>query len=434
MTNRSPAETARRIAFYIYVPAATAWIIGTDVAVALTRGSTSLLWLNMAKGAGFAIVTGALLYLLIRRELDRREAQERDHRTLTENVPDLVFRLRVRPDLRFEYVSPSSVDIAGYTPEEYYEDPAGIFAAVHPDDRGMLDALLIDVDSDLEETELRWLHKDGRVVWTDTRVRKERDADGRVVFLSGILRDVTAQRETERVRSLLAKALKAAGESVLITDRDGTIEYVNRAFTEITGYDPEDAIGATPRILQSGEQDESFYANLWSTILSGRTFRGVLSNRRADGRVYDQATSITPVRGVDGKIEHFIAVARDITVQRALEKRLRFTEKMDAVGQLAAGVAHDFRNLLNVILVNAELLKAGSRRDAIADDGGLKTGPRDEVDEILNATRRGADLAARLLRLASQHDPDLRTVDLAALIRDMDGMVRAIVSDSVAVE
>ncbi len=235
----------------------------------------------------------------------------------------------------------------------------------------------------------------------DIRVRKERDTEGRVAVLSGILRDVTAQRETERVRSLLAKALETAGESVLITDRDGTIEYVNRAFTEITGYDPEDAIGATPRILRSGEQDETFYANLWSTIVSGRTFRGVLSNRRADGRIYEQATSITPVRGADGKIEHFIAVARDITVQRALEKRLRFTEKMDAVGQLAAGVAHDFRNLLNV---------------------------------ILNATRRGADMAARLLRLASQHDPDLRTTDLAAMIRGMDGLFRAIVPDSVRLE
>lgn len=67
----------------------------------------------MAKGAGFAVVTGVLLYVLVRRELDRRETRERDHRTLTENVPDLVFRLQVRPDLRFEYVSPSSVDVAG---------------------------------------------------------------------------------------------------------------------------------------------------------------------------------------------------------------------------------------------------------------------------------------------------------------------------------
>ena len=99
MRHRSPAESARRIAFYIYVPAATAWIVGTDLALALSRGVTSLLLLNMAKGAGFAIVTGALLYLLIRRELERREAQERNHRTLTENVPDLVFRLRVRPGL-----------------------------------------------------------------------------------------------------------------------------------------------------------------------------------------------------------------------------------------------------------------------------------------------------------------------------------------------
>ncbi|MEX2467549.1 MAG: PAS domain-containing protein, partial [Gemmatimonadota bacterium] len=303
-TLRSPTEIARLIAFYIYVPVAAAWILGTDLVAAVWYGEFDLLWLNMLKGAGFAVVTGLALYWGIRRVLTNRESRERDLRTLTENVPDLIFRLRVRPELEFEYVSPASVDIAGYTPEEHYEDAAGVLSAVHPEDTERMESVLTDVEPGLEAAEIRWRHKDGRIVWTDIRFRKERGPDGEVIRLSGVLRDVTAQRESERLRDLLAKALEAAGESVLITDPDGTIEYVNRAFTEITGFDPEEAIGQTPRILRSGEQDESFYAHLWSTIASGRTFRGVFRNRRADGRLYEQATSITPVRGSDGKIEH----------------------------------------------------------------------------------------------------------------------------------
>lgn len=431
MTSHAPRETARRIALYLYTPLAAVWILGTDVLVALVGGSTDLLWLNMLKGAAFAVATGLALYLIISRALERRELLDRDHRTLTENVPDLIFRLRVRPDVRFEYVSPASVDIGGYMPHEYYENPEAVLATVHPDDRDKLTALLSTMDSELEETELRWRHKDGRIVWTDIRVRKQRDESGRVVHISGVLRDVTRQRESERVRVLLAEALEAAGEAVIITGRDGTIAYVNRAFTEITGYDREDAIGETPRILRSGEQDASFYANLWSTIASGRIFRGVLLNRRADGRLYEQETSITPVRGADGTIEHYIAVARDITVQRALEKRLRFTEKMDAVGQLAAGVAHDFRNLLNVIVVNAELLSdsgdAGERSPAPG------TGA-EEVEEILAAARRGADLVGRLLHVARQPKVELRSTDLVPMIRDMQGMLRATVPDSVSLE
>ncbi|MEX2467548.1 MAG: ATP-binding protein, partial [Gemmatimonadota bacterium] len=146
-----------------------------------------------------------------------------------------------------------------------------------------------------------------------------------------------------------------------------------------------------------------------------------------------QATSITPVRGSDGKIEHYIAVARDITVQRALERRLRFTEKMDAVGQLAAGVAHDFRNLLNVILVNAELLESESNARARGASRKPSTGGN-EVFEILSATRRGADLVGRLLRVARQPQVNLRSTDLVALLRDMQAMFRAMAGDSIALE
>lgn len=424
MTQRSPERTARRIALFLYAPVAVAWILTTDLLVALWSGGVDgEALLGMVKGAAFVLVTSVLLYVLIRRELASREKDDRDLRTLAENVPDMIFRLRIRPEPRFEYVSPSSVDIGGYTPQEYYDDAAGVLGTVHPEDRERLQQLLTDVDSETEEAELRWLHKDGHAFWGDIRVTKERDEAGHVVRISGVLRDVTRHRESERFRTLLSSALEVAGESVMITDRNGKIEYVNRAFTEITGYLPDDVIGRDPSILKSGEQDAAFYAQMWSTITSGRTFRGVLVNRRIDGRLFEQATSITPVRGEQGPIEHFIAVARDITVQRALERRLRFTEKMDAVGQLAAGVAHDFRNLLNVVLVNAELLR---------DDDGLAG--RGELDEILTATKRGADLVGRLLRVARQPEVNLRRSDLGALVGEMHGMLRAMLLDSIDLE
>lgn len=424
MTQRSPEQTARRIALYLYAPVAVGWILVTDLVVgSVSVGVEEATLLNMAKGAAFVLVTSVLLYVLIRRELASRQEDDRDLRTMAENVPDMIFRLQIRPETRFEYVSPSSVDISGYTPQDYYGDAAGVLDTVHPDDRERLHQLLTDVDSEMEEAELRWVHKDGHTFWGDIRVKKERDASGHVVRISGILRDVSRQRESERFRRLLSSALEVAGESVMITDRGGTIEYVNRAFTEMTGYLPEDVIGNDPSILKSGEQDAAFYAQMWSTITSGRTFRGVLVNRRVDGRLFEQATTITPVRGEEGAIEHFIAVARDITVQRALERRLRFTEKMDAVGQLAAGVAHDFRNLLNVVLVNGELL----RDDDVVDGRG-------EVEEILTAAKRGADLVGRLLQVARQPEVNLRRSDLAVLVDEMRGMLSAMLLDSVELE
>jgi len=420
LSQASPARTARRIAFFTYVPVAALWIFGTDLVLAALNGSIDrLLLANMFKGGLFTLVTGTVLYLVIRRELTRREALHEDHRTLTENVPDLVFRLRIRPDFAFEYVSPSCVDVAGFVPEEYYGNPMEVLASIHPEDRARFEGLLSDIDAPVERAELRWVHKNGRVVCTDIRVRKERDDSGAVVRVSGVVRDITERAETERRRALLATALEAAGEAVMVTDRNGTIQYVNRAFTEMTGYLPEDAIGRTPNILKSGDQGEAFYRNLWGTVLSGRRFRGVLVNRRSDGLPYEQATSITPVRSPDGQIEQFIAVGRDITIQRALERRMRFTEKMDAVGQLAAGVAHDFRNLLNVILVNAELIRT-PRGETLP-----------EVDEIVAAAGRGADLVGRLLKVAREQEVKPRRTDLAQLVRDMRGMFRPMLVETI---
>ena len=430
MNQETPERIARRIAFYLYTPIATAWIVASDVWVSLSYGGgfDAMLVRNNLKGAAFAVVTGGLLYLFIRRELIRAQARERDHRTLTEHVPDLIFRFRVHPVRRFEFVSPSSFEMMGYRPEDYYRDPDCLLAAVHPDDRERLDALFRDDVEPPEAVRIRWHRRDGRVVWSEMRVRREVASDGRVHRISGVLRDISAERASDQLRALMAKALESAGEAVMITDRQGTIQYVNRAFTEITGYLPEDVLGGDPSILRGPERDDSFFSQLWGTIASGRTFRGVLVNRRADGRLYEQSTWITPVRGEDGAVEHFIAVARDITVERALQRRLRFTEKMDAVGQLAAGVAHDFRNLLSVILVNAELLQseeaAGRRPGRTAR----------EVDEILRAARRGSSLVGGLLRMGKQPEIQLRVTDLGVLLRNMRGMLRAMLPESVDLE
>lgn len=118
----------------------------------------------------------------------------------------------------------------------------------------------------------------------------------------------------------LAQAVDQVADSVVITDREGKIEYVNPAFSRMTGYSPEDAIEATPRLVRSGKQDRQFYQNLWSTIRSGRTWRGDLINRRKNGSLYTEEMVITPVRDDSGVITNFIAIKQDITDRRAAEE------------------------------------------------------------------------------------------------------------------
>ena len=154
----------------------------------------------------------------------------------------------------------------------------------------------------------------------------------------------SAERQrVEAERAHLARAIEQAAEAVVITGVDAKIRYVNPAFTRITGYSPEEAIGQSPRILKSGRQDPAFYKDLWSTILAGGTWHGELINRRRNGGLYREEMTITPVRNAGGAVVSYIAIKQDVTERRAAEDAQRFLASIvessdDAIiGQTADG-------------------------------------------------------------------------------------------------
>ena len=122
----------------------------------------------------------------------------------------------------------------------------------------------------------------------------------------------------------LVAAVEQTADGIVITDTDGKIQYVNPAFTAMTGYTSEEAVGQYPRILKSGLEPAEFYAELWSTIRSGRVWHGELINRRKDGTFYHEEMRITPVRDSTGEIVSYIAIKHDVTERRAAEEAQRF--------------------------------------------------------------------------------------------------------------
>ena len=138
--------------------------------------------------------------------------------------------------------------------------------------------------------------------------------------------------------SLLGAAMAQIGEAVVITDAAATIQYVNPAFTRITGYSADEVIGQNARFLKPDRQAPAYYQDLWKTILSGRVWRGELINRRKDGTLYTAEMSITPVRDPGGVITHFIAIQQDVTDRRATEAALLSSKKSLAEMQQIAPV------------------------------------------------------------------------------------------------
>lgn len=152
-------------------------------------------------------------------------------------------------------------------------------------------------------------------------------------FADQVALSIRDAEELERLE-LRTAALEATANAVVITDREGRVEWVNRAFTELTGFAAEDLAGETPRVLKSGIQSEFFYERMWETILAGNVWRGELYNRRKDGTVYVEEQTITPVRSADGGIRHFVAVKQDVTQRRRTEERIRYLALHDPLTDL----------------------------------------------------------------------------------------------------
>ena len=165
-----------------------------------------------------------------------------------------------------------------------------------------------------------------------------KDHLGRLSFaVSGAL-ELKRRREAQAIAEmqlrLQGQALEAAVNGILITDLDGTIEWVNPAFTAMTGYSREELIGRNPRILKSGNHREAFYRDMWTTIRAGNPWRGELYNRRKDGALYLEELTITPVKGSDGAVSHFVGIKQDISLRRRQEEEIRDLEVRDPLTRL----------------------------------------------------------------------------------------------------
>lgn len=203
-------------------------------------------------------------------------------------------------------------------------------------------------------------------------------------------------------------AVEAAANAIVIADRAGIIEYVNPAFTRMTGYAQDEAVGQHTRLLKSGHHDAAFYEVLWRTVLNGAVWNGTLINRKKDGTLYTEEATITPVSIAGGPLTHFIAIKRDVTVQRRLEEIASRSERLGLIGELASSVAHDLANVLTPVVSGVAYLQSdeGSseeRAECLTEVAESATHAAAMVRQLVDFARGGHGLRApidtsRLLR------------------------------------
>jgi two-component system cell cycle sensor histidine kinase/response regulator CckA len=217
-------------------------------------------------------------------------------------------------------------------------------------------------------------------------------------------------------------AIEQTGETVMVTDPDCIIQYVNPAFEQVTGYGRQEAIGQHVRMLESGEHDQGFFQGLSQTISSGRTWRGTMVNKRKDGTLCTQEGTASPVYDAGGEIVSCVVVLRDVTGQRQMEEQLRQAQKMETVGQLAGGVAHDFNNMLQVIISYVEMalekVEVGQPLHKY-------------LLEVRKAAQRSAELTGQLLAFARKQAVSPKVVNLNEAVASTRKMIQRLIGEEI---
>jgi len=270
-----------------------------------------------------------------------------------------------------------------------------------------------------------WVHQQKNGKELQVEVTLSHMIEGGKKWLYCIWRDISARKASEELLRKLSQAVEQAGESVVITDIEGNIEYANPSFTRMTGYANAEVMGKHTRILKSGIQTPAYYKKLWDTISSGNVWTGAILDRRKDGSTYPAIMSISPILDENRVITHYVGIQQDMTEHNLLEEKFFQAQKMEAIGTLVGGIAHDFNNILAAITGNLYLAKARTKYD---------TDVHRMLDSVELLSFRAADLIKQLLTFARKDRVSMQPLPFTPFIKETFKLFRAALPESIDVQ
>ncbi|HBA86727.1 MAG TPA: hypothetical protein DCZ75_01730 [Geobacter sp.] len=294
----------------------------------------------MKEGANDYLIKGNTSRLIpaIEREMHeaevrrkRREAEaalvrsERRYKRLVAAVTDYIYTVTIDNGAAVRTThGPGCLPVTGYSHDEYVNNPFLWYQMIYEEDRAAVTALTNDIRAgkEIPPLEHRIRHKDGSIRWVVNTIVPRYSEQGELIAYDGLIKDISERKRAEESLRLKSAALEAAANAIVITDSDGVVISVNHAFTTMTGYPSQEALGRDMGFLKSDLHLPAFYQELKKTIAAGEVWQGEMINRRKDGTLYPEEQTITPVTDPNGKIRHFVCIKQDITERKLAEQAL----------------------------------------------------------------------------------------------------------------
>jgi len=348
-------------------------------------------------------------------EINKRKAVETQLRNILMLSPVVIYELEPF-NFNIKWVSDNVVNILGFDVKEI-KKPNFYVNQVNKNDRENLSKIREIFIKKKLTREYRFIKKNGEELYlSDNAVL----VGNRII---GALTDITQKIELENRLRLLSTVALQSFVIIVITDKDGNIVYVNKAFEKVTGYSAKEAIGQNPRILKSFQHPKSFYEKLWDTILSGNIWEGEFINKKKDGTLYFEEANIFPIKNQKDEITHFAAIKKDITEKKALEEKLIDASKLESIGALSGAIAHDFNNILTIIIGNVEMALQFINSDRKLAEKSLQN--------ILNASDRAAKLVSQLLAFSRKQPFYPNHINLIETINNFIALFKRLIPEDI---
>ena len=368
----------------------------------------------------FAVsLNGSLSHQRLQMAEKNLKDSENCYRALVENLPQRFFL----KDLDSRYISCSQnyandlgltqAEIEGHFDVDFF--PSEIAGGFKRDDQRII---ATGITEEIDET----IIIDGEELQIHTVKAPARDADGKVFGVLSMFRDATEEKQAREQVIRLVASVEHAQDAIIISDLDSRMQYVNPAFEKMTGYSAEEAVGRYAKILRSGKHPRSFYVDMLEAIQQGRVWRGEMIIKCKNGSFRHVERNIAPVRDDKGNIICQVTIQRDITEHKEMEEQFQHAQKMESLGVLVGGVAHEFNNALAAMTGRLFLLK----RKIFDIPSALN-----DAELIETQCFRSADMVAQMLAFARKSPLQKSDFDLTAFVKETLKLHRLTIPESI---